>query len=181
MNIKTITVHVRINSAIFRSFALFDTFRLRKKWKAPALFCAIFLCFAQICFMLENRAEQAAMIGTLLLIIGVALPAAYILFFLVQVHDQCKRLGLKTLRPAYTLNMTDTELRVINDMVSEPEGRFSWDSIHGVWRAANAFYLYVTPGRAFLLPDGQCALSAAQLWDYLLERAGSDKLHGKKP
>ena len=181
MNIKTVTAHVRINSAIFRSFALFDTFRLRKKWKSPALFCAIFLFFAQICFMLENRAEQASMIGTLLLIVGVALPAAYILSFLVQVHDQCKRLGLKTLRPAYTLNMTDTELRVINDMASEPEGRFAWDSIHGVWRTENAFYLYVTPARAFLLPDGQSSLTAAQLWNFLLERIGEDKLHGKMP
>lgn len=178
---EIITAHVKINARIFRRFALFNTFRLQKKWKAPALFAAIFLIFAQVCFMLESRAGQAAMIGTVLLLIGIGLPLAYVLSFVLQVRDQAKALGLKALRPVYTLNMGPSELRVLNDMKPEPEARFTWASLHGVYRAEGAYYLYVTPAKAFILPDGQCSLSPAALHDFFAGILPKDKLHGKRP
>ena len=110
MRTGTVTAHVRINAGIFRRFALFDAFRLKRRWVSPAVFCAVFLALSFLC-MASGR-EQSGLIGTLLQVIGLGLPACYVLSFLVQVHDQCRRLGLKTLRPAYTLNLGETELRV---------------------------------------------------------------------
>jgi len=125
--------------------------------------------------------EQAVFIGTVLQIIGIGLPICYVLSFLFQVHDQCKRLGLKTLRPAYTLNLAKNELRVINDMNSEPEVRLSYGSLHGVWRGNCAYYVYASPSRAFILPDGQYTLTPAQMWDFLKDLLPTGLLHGKRP
>lgn len=176
---KTVTAHVRMSSPVFRRFALFDTFRLKRRWISPAAFCAVFLALSFLC-MASGR-PQAQLIGTLLQLVGVILPAGYVLAFLVQVHDQCRRLGLKTPRPVYTLNLEPTKLRIINDMQAEPEVSLPYASLHGVWRVGGAFYLYAAPARAFILPDGQYSLSPTELYDVLKERLPQGMLHGRRP
>ena len=178
MVVNALTAHVRLDAKIFRRFALFDTFIRQRRWKAPALFMAIFLAFSTVA-LLSGKA-QSVMIGMLLFGIGVFLPFAYLLSFLLQVHDQSKRLGLKTPRPVYTLNLNETELRVINDMKSEEELRVPFAQLDGAYRRADAYYLYVTPSRAFILPHAQNSLSPAQMWDFLAARLPDGKLHGEK-
>lgn len=179
MHASTLTTHVKINASIFRRFALFDTFRLKRRWVSPAVFSVILLAFS-FAAMISGK-EQAPLIGTLLQIVGLGLPLCYVLHFLVQVHDQCSRLGLKNLRPAYTLNFDENELRVINDMVSEPEVKLPYATLHGVWRAGSAYYIYAAPSRAFILPDGQYPLSPAQLWDHFKVVLPAGALHGRRP
>ena len=179
MHADILTAHVKINALIFRRFALFDTFRIKRRWVSPAVFCLIFLVFSFAC-MLSGK-EQSQMIGTLLQIIGLGLPACYVLSFLFQVSDQCKRLGLKSLRPAYTLNFAKDELRVINDMAAEPEVKLPYASLYGVWRGNCAFYVYASPSRAFILPDGQYPLSPAQMWDHFKKILPQGTLHGRRP
>jgi len=179
MPTESITAHVRINSALFRRFALFDTFRLKRRWISPAVFSLILLVFSFIC--MGSGKEQAELIGVLLQLIGLGLPICYVLHFLVQVHDQCRRLGLKSLRPAYTLNFSESELRVINDMQHEPEVRLPYSSLHGVWRVGGAYYIYAAPSRAFILPDGQYSQSPSQMWTFLMERLPSGTMHGRRP
>ncbi|MBE5798964.1 MAG: hypothetical protein E7321_03320 [Clostridiales bacterium] len=179
MRTETLTAHVRINARIFRRFALFDTFRLKRRWISPAVFSVIFLVFSFAC--MASGKDQAQLIGTVLQFVGIGLPLCYVLAFLVQVHDQCKRLGLKVLRPAYTLNFADSELRIINDMAQEPEVKLAYTSLHGVWRGSGAYYIYAAPARAFILPDGQYPLSPAQMWDFFKGKLKPGTLHGRKP
>lgn len=179
MHASTVTVHVKINSGIFRRFALFDAFRLKRRWVSPAVFCVILVTFSFFC--MASGGEQAGLIGTILQVIGLGLPVCYVLSFLLQVHDQCKRLGLKTPRPAYTLNLGEKDLCVINDMLHEPEVVLPYASLHGVWRVSGAYYLYAAPARAFILPDGQCALSPAELYDFFRARLPKGALHGRNP
>lgn len=175
----TLTAHVRISAPVFRRFAMFDTFRLKRRWVSPAVFCVILLVFSFAC-MISGK-EQAQFIGTVLQFVGLGLPLCYVLHFLIQVHDQCRRLGLKTPRPAYTLNFMPEELRVINDMAAEPEVRLPYASLHGAWRVSGAFYIYAAPSRAFILPDGQYPLSPGQMWDFLKMRMPAHALHGRRP
>lgn len=175
----TLTAHVKINAQLFRRFAMFDTFRLKRRWVSPAVFCAILIAFSFAC-MISGK-DQAQLIGTVLQFIGLGLPVCYVLHFLLQVHDQCRRLGLKTLRPAYTLNFTDNQLRIINDMAAEPEVKLTYSSLHGVWRVSGAYYIYAAPARAFILPDGQYPLSPAQMWDRLQAVLPKGSLHGRRP
>ena len=178
--IHPVTVHVRINERILRRFAIFDTFRLKRRYKAPLLFALILCAFAAIAFLMTDKA-QSAMIGNLLIVIGLGLPLAYVLHFLMQVHDQSRRLGLRQLRPAYTLNMSETGLRIINDMNPEPEVTLAWDALYGVWRGEFAYYLYSGPSRAFIVPDGQYDLTPAAMYDFLSAHLPQGKMHGHRP
>ena len=175
----TLTAHVKINAPIFRRFAMFDAFRLKRRWISPAVFCLILLAFSFAC-MISGK-EQSQFIGAMLQFIGLGLPLCYVLHFLLQLHDQCRRLGLKTLRPAYTLNFAASELRVINDMSAEPEVRLPYASLYGVWRVNGAFYIYAAPSRAFILPDGQYPLSPVKMWDRLKNVLPQGALHGRRP
>lgn len=179
MHAQTVTAHVKMSASVFRRFALFDAFGLKRRWVSPAVFCAVLFAFSFLC-MASGR-PQAHLIGTILQLIGLLLPLCYVLSFLLQLHDQCRRLGLRSPRPAYTLNLEPAVLRVINDMHAEPEVSLPYASLHGVWRVKGAFYLYAAPARAFILPDGQYPLSAAELYDVLKERLPQGMLHGRRP
>lgn len=179
MSDRFLTVHVKINARIFRRFAVFDAFRLKRRWLSPAVFCLILFAFSFVA-MASGR-EQSGMIGTVLQIVGLGLPVCYVLSFLLQVHDQSKQLGLKALRPAYTLGFAQDALHVVNDMQREPEVTLPYASLHGVWRVSGAFYLYAAPARAFILPDGQYALAPAELYDFLKAHLPEGALHGRRP
>lgn len=179
MTIKAITAHVKINAAIFRRFAVFNTFNRQRRYKAPMIFLLIFSAFALVAFL--SGREQAPMLGGILLAVGLGLPLAYYLSFLLQVHDQCRAMGLKKLRPAYTINLDEKQVRVINDMKAEDELRLGYDALDSVYRAKGAYYLYAAPTRAFILPDGQYTLTPREMWDFLAERLPQDKLRGRRP
>ena len=66
-------------------------------------------------------------------------------------------------------------------MQREPEVVLPYAGLLGVWRASGAYYLYAAPARAFILPDGQCALSPAELYDLFRERLPGGALHGRRP
>ena len=73
-----LTLEARVTPEVFREFAFFDTFRRQKRWRGPALFALMMGGFAAVCFALRESREQAVLIGTVLLVVGLGLPAAYI-------------------------------------------------------------------------------------------------------
>lgn len=176
MNIHAITIHARIDGKAFKRFGLFDTFILKKRWRSPALFALILSSFALICFLLGGK-NQASMLGTLLLTIGLLLPAGYLLSFYLQLCAQVKRLGLQSPRAVYTLVFTETGVRIMNDMRKEPELSLPYHEFHGAWRNAKAVYLYASPSKAFILPAGQASVSDAELWQFLCSCLPKGKVH----
>ena len=52
-----------------------------------------------------------------------------------------------------------------------------WEKVFGAWRHKEAIYLYATPARAFILPDGQADASPDMLWRTLEKLMGAEKLH----
>ncbi len=180
MNRNTVTTHVCMDAKTFRHFGLFDTFALRRRWISPAVFSAIFIVFAVICFCLRDKA-QSALLGGVLLAVGLILPACYFLSFYLQMNDQVKRLGIKKPKPVYTLVMNRSEIHITNDMKEEAEVVLPWANVMGVWRDRRATYLYANAARAFILPDGQSDCSPAELWDFAAQCLPDEKLHGKRP
>lgn len=162
MSAKTITVHVKMDPKTLRAFSLFDTFRLKKQWKRPVLFGAILIAFAIVCFLTGKA--QSAMIGSLLLIIGLGLPFVYVSMFLSQVKEQAKKMRLKPPRRVYSLAFTPEKITVTNDMKKEETVTLEWDKLAGVFRVKKAMYLYATRTRAFILPNGQADAPDGELW-----------------
>lgn len=114
MQREIITIHVKMDRQTFRRFALFDTFRLKKRWCKPALFCAILLVFAAVAFAAGR--EQSALIGSVLLLVGLGLPAVYVGTYLSQLNAQAKKLRLDPPRPVYTLRLAQEGVTIQNDM-----------------------------------------------------------------
>ncbi|MDR2043515.1 MAG: YcxB family protein [Clostridium sp.] len=157
---------VKVDGKIFRRFALFDTFH--RRWLSPALFMGIMLIFSFLAFSRVGKTQQAALLGGVLSGLGVLLPAAYFLNFYLSVCAQVKKLGLAVPRYAYTL-WFDGE-NGVSVSAGKEELFFRWNELFAVYRAARCIYLYTSPDRAYLLPDGQIEGGADELWTLLSSR-----------
>ena len=178
MNKQSVTVNVHMDASLFKRFALFDTFSLRRRWVSPAVFAGILVGFSAVAFLMVGRAEQAALIGWLLLVIGLLLPAAYFLHYYLQLCAQVRRLGIKKPRPAYFVTLSGENVRVVNNMAKEPPLVLPWDAVHAVYRRRDALYLYHTENRAFILPARDASVSLATLYDTCAAHLPKEKLHG---
>ncbi len=178
MHKDTITIHVHIHEHLFKRFARFDTFIIRHRWRSPAIFAAILTAFSAVAFFMQGRAEQASLIGWLLLVIGLGLPAAYFLHYEIQLSGQVRRLNIKKPRPAYFVTLTEEGVRVVNNMVKEAPLSISWEDVHAVYRRRDAVYLYHTENRAFILPQKDASVTLDTLWETCSAHLPKEKLHG---
>ncbi|MBR5547861.1 MAG: hypothetical protein IKU70_12915 [Clostridia bacterium] len=167
---RSITVQVKMDRKTLRSFAVFDTFILKKQWRKPAVFSLILLVFAFICLFAVDK-EQHVLIGSVLLAIAAALPFSYIFMFLSGVKEQARRLKLP--RRVYTLSLSGSGIAISNDIKKEETVWLEWSKVHALHRRKNAIYLYASPARAFILPNGQADATPDELWQMMTEHVKS--------
>lgn len=161
---ESITVHVELDAKTFRSFAWFDAFSRQKRWRSPALFAAILLAFAAVCFLMRGRAEQATLLGGVLTAVGLILPLGYFLQFYVSLRDQIKRFGLSESKEVYSLAFSPEHVLVTN---GKEETALAWDSLFAAYRRRGCIYLYAAANKAFLLPEDQIPCGGDNLWAML--------------
>ena len=174
---ENITVHTYMDAVTFKNFASFDAFRMKKRWVSPAIYTGILLAASVVCFCLNM--SGSLFMGSVLLILGLGLPAVWYGTFLSQLGAQIKQLKLDKARPVYTLRMGPEEIRIHNDMKAEQEQVLTWKQVAGVWRGKGAFYLYVTAAKAFILPDRMYDCTPMELHAYFTEHLGAEKVHAK--
>lgn len=170
MSVNEIVIPVRLDAKTFKRFSRFDMFRLRRRWTRPAAFAAIMLGFAAAALM--SRRPEAGLIASVLLVVGLGLPLVYVGTFLSQVSVHAKRLNLDPPRRVYTVRLDFDGVRVTNDQKKEDVQAVKWPDVRAAFRVKGCIYLYVTPTRAFLLPDGQANVSDGEVWSYLKEHLG---------
>lgn len=168
MSAKNITVHVKMDRRTLRSFALFDTFILRKRWMRPAIFGGIFLIFALICFLATDK-EQNTLLGVVMLLIALGMPSVYVGMFLSGVKKQAKKLRLDPPRAVYTLILSEQSVTIHNDLKAETDVTLPWDKLPAAFRVRRAIYLYAAPTRAFILPDGQADAPQDEVWQRIVD------------
>ena len=170
---KTIVIPVRLDEKTFKRFARFDMFVLRKKWVRPLVFSLILIAFAFVALIV--RKEQSGMIAAVLLAVGIGLPVVYISSFLSQVNMQALQQKLKPPRNVYTVTLREEGIRVENNQRQEDVLEMEWTAVQKAFRRKGCIYLYVTPTKAFLLPEGQADAPDEEVWDYLTAHMGSEK------
>ena len=138
-----------IDQKDFLRFALFDTFRVKKRWKPPVLFACLMSVFAAACFALRQGREQALLLGGVLLGVGLVLPVVWYLWFLSSVKKEARKLGLSKAQTAYRLLLRDDGVTIMRE---NEKAEYAWKNIHMAWRVKGCIYLYVLPTRAFLMP-----------------------------
>ena len=174
----SVTVPVSIDARIFRDFALFDGFFRQHRWRPLALFTGILLISAFVCFLMRNRAEQAAFLGIVLALIGTGLPVAYVLSFLSSIRHQSKKMRLTANRHAYTITLSESD--GIAAEVGKERLVYRWEDIFAIYHLRRATYLYVAANKAYLPPDAQVPGGAKLLWDLFEKSAPAGRIFLRK-
>lgn len=159
------TVDVVLNEDLFRQFTLFDLLRHRKQWRSPAIFAGIFCSCACVCFVMHH-VRGAILLGCTLLLVGLGLPGVYFATFARSLNSQIQASGLQQPKRVYTLHLTKKAdgIAVENDT---EQTTYRWAQVYHLYRDKHAVYLYMTPTRAFLLPDVCVKGSPSELWSLL--------------
>lgn len=168
-----LTLAGNIDRKTFFRFAVYDSLIRKKGWRNPALFALIMSAFALICFSGRGKHEQAALIGSVLLGVGLILPLVWLGMFFASVRRQAKRSGLSADRPQYLVTLTPEKIHVEKE---KEKADFAWKDVYLAYRAKGCIYLYVSPTRAFLLPD--CA-DTEQAWGMIRDRIDGAKIREK--
>jgi hypothetical protein len=172
---KEITIPVVLNERTFKRFARFDMLRLRKKWVRPAVFFIIMIGFGVVALFAKK--EQSGLIAAVLFTVGIGLPLVYFGFFFSQVNMQALNNRLEKGRKVYTVRLTPKELNVnaIGKNKKEETLQLPWKKVPKAFRVKGCIYIYASPAKAFLLPDGQADASKDEVWQYLVKRMGKEK------
>ena len=172
MQLSAITIASKIDPKTFYRFAIFDTLKLRKRWISPAIFAGIFLSCAIICFFMVKKTEGAALLGTVLLIVGLGVPAVYFGAFFHSLKLQSKTLKLKAAAVAYTVTMDASGVHVTSGRSANDHADFTWKQIFGVYE--QPFLLPQTSlEHTGAVPRELCAIFTAHL--------PAEKLHFTSP
>ena len=167
---KTITIPVKLDEKTFKRFARFDMLTLRRRWVKPAVFSLIMIAFAAAALFAKKA--ESGMIAAVLLAVGLGLPLVYFGSFFSQVNMQVERHQLNPPRRVYTLKLNYDGGHVTNNQKDEGQLDVTWKDVQQAFRAKDCIYLYITPVRAFLLPDGQADCAPDELWAYLEKHMG---------
>lgn len=167
MDPSKVTVSAKIDAGIFRSFAIFDAMRLKKRWRSPLIFASILSVCACVCFIMKERREGAFLLGWVLLGAGLGIPAAYFLNFFLSLRSQCKKMKPGESRVAYTLTLDEREIRVSNEKES---ASLPWKKAFAAYRVKDCIYLYAVPQKAYLLPAGCADTEDEKLWALIARR-----------
>jgi len=167
MKEEAIIVPARITRQVFQQFALFDTFSLQKRWKLPLIFALIMSALAGLCLAFRERKEGAALLGCVLLVVGLGLPLAYFLSYWLSLRQQLARIAPE--RIAYTLRLEPGGIQVTS---GSQKASYSWETVYMAFRASGCIYLYVEERRAYLLPDGP---SGKRVWELMRDRLPPEK------
>lgn len=167
-------IDVRLDGKEFMKFSWFDAFRHKKVWRRPALFAAILSASAVICFVLHDR-RGAVLLGSMLLVVGLGLPAAWFLSFYLSLRRLSA--GLAGKKHVYTLELHDDDRGIAVDSGDE-HAAYPWEQVFHVYRTETASYLYVTPQRAFLVPHGCVRGGADGLWKLIEGQVPADRRTG---
>lgn len=175
-----VSVPVQIDTGIFRDFAAFDVLHRQKRWLRPLVFALILLAGAVVCFSQVGRREGAALLGAMLILVGLGLPAVYFGMFFHSVNLQARQMGIATRKDAYRVDLDDAGVHM--HPVGQQDRREAvvthpWAELYGAWRTSGAIYLYTTAAQAYLLPADQIPGGVEALWALLADHLPAEKLH----
>ena len=157
-----IIIDARITPEIFREFAVYDTLIRQKRWRTPALFAGIMCAFGIVCFTQRERAGQAALLGCVLIGIGLVLPAVYFAFFFRSVRD--KGVQIKKKEAAYTVSLTPSGLNMTK---GDRRLDYTWDKVEEVRSLKRSVCVYFDRAHVLLLPGTAEDESRIAAWDFI--------------
>ena len=165
------TIEVTLTEEIFRRFTMFDLLKRRKMWRSPVIFASILGAAAIVCFLMHH-VRGAVLLGGVLLLVGLGMPATYFSSFSSSLKKQILAYGLKRPQKVYTLILTEKAkgIRVTNE---KEAADYEWKMVHHIYRDQDATYLFMTRERAFILPHFCIEEGEDELWRLISKKVDS--------
>lgn len=167
------TIPVLLTEETFRRFTVFDLFRRRKVWRGPAIWAAILCASAAVCFLM-GQVEGAKLLGGVLLLVGLGLPASYFANFASSMKQQVLAQGLKRPQLVYTLTLSE-KAKGIGVSNEKEHADYEWKRVFHVYRDTLATYLFMTKDRAFILPHTCIEEGEEALWELLRKKVPAER------
>lgn len=172
MDRTEIVIRCKMDGETFQKYALFDTFRRRKRWRSPAVFAAVFCMLAALCFIVQLRRGQFPILGWVLLVIGLCLPLVYLGNFYFSLRTKVKKMTKSGKTIDYIVALSQTDVTVTR---KEQKQSWPWNDIFGAYRLNDMICLYPNPQQAFLLLPERNARSYEAAWELIRSQLESDK------
>ena len=150
-NADGIMLTCNINGDAFVRFAKYDTFKRKKAWKSPVIFASIMSAFALVCFTILKDRAQSALLGTVLLAVGLVVPAVYYFMYMSSVRKQVKKYGLRSSKAQYFVRLDSDRIHVVKGKETLDH---AWEDVYMFVEDKGVSYLYVSETRAYLLVHG---------------------------
>ena len=106
--------------------------------------------------------------------VGLVLPLVWLEIYAFSLRKQAKAMRLP--RPAYTVKLTESSVTCYQTAAGAAPEHTPWADVYGAWHLSDAVYLYVQPGKAYLLPEGE-ERQADKIWAILVGHLIKKKLH----
>lgn len=144
------TIAVWLSESHYRNFLIFNILKRLKLYKSPVIFASILTTSAIISFIM-HRVQGAVFLGSVLLLVGLGVPAVYFISFFSSLRKQVKQQNLNPPRLVYTLQLEkgSETFEITND---KEKAVYRWKDVFHAYYEKDAIYLFITEERAFLLP-----------------------------
>ena len=162
---EELIVESKVDAVMFREFAVFDTFRRQKRWLRPLIFAAFFCVIAAVAFSRAAEVEGAALLGGVLLAVGLGLPAVYFSKFFLSLSRRARALDPRAIAYTVTLGQGVT---VKKDSQS---AAYEWDALPLACRLNHSVCLYVDALHALLLRDDK-----GRVWETVTARMDGQRV-----
>ena len=163
---RELVIQSKIDAETFSEFAWFDLLRVQKHWRRPAVFAVFFTALSVLAFSRADKVEHAALLGCVLLAVGLGLPLVYFANFARSVRKRAGQLDANEI--AYTLTLTPEGVAVKK---GKQTAEYGWDAVYRACRLKRSISLYVDAGHAFLLTGKDTGAA----WDTIVQHLPEDK------
>lgn len=166
-------IDVILSETLFRRFTMFDILKRRKMWRSPVTFASILGGCACICYIMHH-VDGAILLGSVLLAVGLGMPAVYFSTFFSSLSKEIKNQNLKNPRLVYTLELTDKTDGIFIRNKTE-KATYKWEQVFHVYRDKSATYLFLSATRGFILPHDCIPDGEEALWNLLASKLPANR------
>ena len=158
------TIQTKITPEIYKNFARFDTFMLKKRWILPAFVGVCGVTLAAIMFMMNML-----LLCVTAAIVAVAFPVNYFNTFRNIMKRNTNYAPRGAVIDDYLVNLTDDGFEIYSE---EEQAECAWTDMQAAYRLSNCIALYLNKDKSFLISQFN-EKRYEQIWEFICEHAGA--------
>lgn len=157
------TIQTKVTPAVYRNYAKFDTFVLRKRWIFPVFILACMLALAGTFYM--TRMNFLAVFSAL---IGIVFFVVYFRTFFRIINDNTRHAPYDAVIDTYIVSLSEDGVEVYSQ---QEQAESSWADLRAAYLLSDCIALELNKERTFLITEPNPKQFAA-IWEYICQCAG---------